>query len=254
MPTFPPDVLTTGGVGTWLLAVLIVAAAGCIQGFTGMGFAVVATPLLVFFVPQPHQVIMLSLSIGVVLSAAVLIETRRALSLRTSWLLIAGAVLGTPLGVVVLSHVDPRGLTILIAVTALATAAIWMIRRPSPVRHERTAVLTAGLLGGFLNGATSMGGPPPALVVSMQRWEVAKGRAALAAFNLTSYLIGIATGISARDVGFLVHGVWLLPVAVLGTLFGAWCSHRLPAHIFRSTLLCTVVLAGLFALASAIRA
>jgi uncharacterized protein len=247
------DALSGGGPGLWLLAALIVVLAGYVQGFTGMGFAVVATPLLVLLVHQPHQVVMLSLLLGSVLSAVVLVETRRALRLRNSWLLIGGAVVGTPFGVAVLSWFNQRALTVLIAVTALATAVMWIIRRPRPVRHEPAAVSVAGLVGGFLNGATSMGGPPPALVVSMQKWEVATGRAALAAFNLTSYLIGLAIGVSAADTGFLVHGVGLLPLAALGGVLGAWSVHRVPARAFRYALLGAVWLAGLSALASVIR-
>lgn len=237
----------------WGLAALVAIGAGYVQGFTGMGFAVVSTPLLVLLVYQPHQVVMLSLLLGSVLSAAILVETRRSLKLRRAWLLIVGAVLGTPVGVALFSHADPRVLTIVIATTALATAVIWAIRLPRPVRRERTAVSIAGALGGFLNGATSIGGPPPALVVSMQRWDVSEGRAALAAFNLTSYVIGLVVGVSSQDIGFLTHGLVLLPIAAIGSVLGARSVRSLSPRAFRYALLGTVWLAGLSAVASALR-
>lgn len=237
----------------WVLALMIAAGAGYIQGFTGMGFAVVSTPLLVLLVDQPHQVVMLSLLLGSVLSAVILVETRKSLRLDRTWLLIIGAVVATPVGVVLFSHANPRIMTIVIAATALGTAVLWAIRLPKPVRHERTAVSIAGALGGFLNGATSIGGPPPALVVSMQRWEVSEGRAALAAFNLTSYVIGLVVGVSSPDIGFLTRGLGLLPLALLGSVLGAWSVNRLPSGVFRYALLGTIWLAGLSALASALR-
>lgn len=242
-----------GSLAFLVLAALVGIGAGYVQGFTGMEFAVVSTPLLVLLVHQPHQVVMLSLLLGSVLSAAILVETRRSLNLRRAWLLIAGAVLGTPVGVALFSHADPRVLTIVIATTALATAVIWAIRLPRPVRQERTAVSIAGVLGGFLNGVTSIGGPPPALVVSMQRWDVSEGRAALAAFNLTSYVIGLMVGVSSQDIGFLTHGFALLPLAAIGSALGAWSARGLPSRAFRYALLGTVWLAGFSALASLLR-
>ncbi|TNC25110.1 sulfite exporter TauE/SafE family protein [Amycolatopsis alkalitolerans] len=247
------DALAGGGPAIWFLAALIVLVAGYVQGFTGMGFAVVSTPLLVLLVRQPHQVVMLSLVLGAILSAAVLVETRKGLRPGRSGWLIGGAVAGTPVGVVVLSHAAPRVLTVFIAATALVTAVTWLISPPRPVRHEATATAVAGLFGGFLNGATSMGGPPLALVVSMQRWRVVEGRAALAAFNLTSYLVGLATGMTRADTGFVVHGLILMPLGALGGVAGAWSVHRMPGHRFRFALLATVWLAGLSALASAFR-
>lgn len=242
----------TGGAELWLPAALVTLAAGYVQGFTGMGFAVVSTPLLILILGQPHPVVMLSLLLGSVLGAAVLVETRKSLNLRRVWPLILGALLGTPLGVLVLSHTNPRALTVFIAITTLITAAVGFVRLPKPVRYERSAVSIAGVLGGFLNGATSIGGPPPALVVSMQRWEISEGRSALTVFNLTSYLIALATGMTSTDAGFVVRGVGLLPLAVAGGVLGAWSVRRVPPLAFRYALFGTISLAGVAALVSAI--
>lgn len=240
----------SGSPGLWPLALLAALAAGYVQGFAGMGFAVVATPLLVLLYRQPHQVVMLSLVLGSVLCLGVLLETRREANPRRTWPLLVFAVPSTFLGVAVQARVNARTLTILIAVAALVTAITWVIRLPPPVRRERVAVSAAGVLGGFLNGATSIGGPPPALVVSMQRWEVSESRAALAAFNLVCYITGLAVGLGPQDGAWITSRLWLLPVAVAGALAGAFSVRRVPREVFRRALLATVLLAGLFALLS----
>lgn len=242
------DVALGAEPGRWVLASLVAFAAGYVQAFTGMGFAVVSTPLLVLLFGEPHQVVMLSLLLGAILGAGVLVETRKSFAIRRAWPLLAGAVLGAPVGTAVLSRADARVLTIFIAATALLAAAAWLIRPPRPARRERVVVSAAGLLGGFLNGATSMGGPPAALVVSMQRWHVGESRAALAGFNVTSYVVGLATGLTSQDIDFVVHGLWLVPTAAVGTLLGVWSVHRVPGQVFRYALLVTVWFAGLFAL------
>jgi uncharacterized membrane protein YfcA len=239
-------------LGAWVSALLVALIAGYVQGFTGMGFAVVATPLFVVAFGEPRQAVMLSLLLSSALRTGVILETRRALSLPRASLLVAGAVVGTPAGSVILIWANPRVLIILIATTALMAAAVGLIRLPPPLRNERAALGISGVVGGFLNGATSIGGPVPALFASMQRWDVGEGRATLALFNLASCVVGLAAMVTENDIEFLVRGLWLVPGAAIGAVFGAVSVRRVSAHVFRYALLVTVGVAGLLSLASAV--
>jgi uncharacterized membrane protein YfcA len=230
-------------------------AAGYVQGFTGFGFAIVFTPLSVLFLSDTQQVVLLSLFLGGILSVGVLVESRRSLPARRAWLLVSGAVVGTPAGVGVLSLVSPHALRVIITVSALLVATLWMVRLPPPLESEGRAVWFGGLVGGFLNGSTSMGGPPPALVASIQRWPVQESRSALTTFNLLSYLLGLAiAAISGLlDADFLLGGLRLLPFAIAGSLLGGWSVRRVSKAGFHYALLGTVWLAGLFGLVSVFR-
>lgn len=236
----------------WVAAATLALLAGYVQGFTGFGFAVVFTPLLTFLIGAPHDVIFLSLLLGSALSLIVFVETYRSLRLARAWPLIVGSVVGTPAGIAVLSVLDAHALKVFIAASALVIATVWMIRLPPPLRLEPPAIGAAGLLGGFLNGSTSMGGPPPALMVSIQRWPVHEGRSALTTFNLISYLLGLATARASGMVqaGFLLRGLWVLPVAILGSLLGALSVRRVSRDVFGYALAVTVWLAGFFGLIS----
>ena len=233
----------------------VALAAGYVQGFTGFGFAIVFTPLSVLFFSDAQQVVLLSLFLGAILSLGVLVESRRSLQARRAWLLVSGAVVGTPAGVAVLSLVSPQTLRIIITVSALLVATLWLVRLPPPLKSEGRAVWFSGLIGGFLNGSTSMGGPPPALVASIQRWPVQESRAALTTFNLLSYLLGLgAAAISGLlHADFLLGGLRLLPFAVAGSLLGGWSVRHISKGVFHHALLGTVWLAGLFGLVSVLR-
>ena len=243
------------GLELWLATSLPAAAAGYVQGFTGFGFAVVFTPLAVLFISDAQQVVFLSLLIGAVLSVGVLVESRRDLQARRAGLLLGGAILGTPAGVAVLALVSPHLLRVIIAASALLVATLWLVRLPPPLVKENGAVWLGGLVGGFLNGSTSMGGPPPALIASIQRWSVQETRATLTAFNLASYVLGLAiaavSGMAEAD--FLVGGLSLLPLAIAGSLLGGWSVRHVSKGAFRNALLGTVWLAGLFGLLSVFR-
>jgi uncharacterized membrane protein YfcA len=227
-------------------------AAGYVQGFTGFGFAIVFTPLSILVFSDAQQVVLLSLFLGAVLSVGVLVESRRSLQPRRAGLLLGGAVIGTPAGIAVLSLVSPDALRIIITVSALLVATLWLVRLPPPLENETRAVWFGGLVGGFLNGSTSMGGPPPALVASIQRWPVQESRSALTTFNLVSYALGLATAAISGllDADFLMDGLRLLPVAIAGSLLGGWSVRHVSKDAFHYALLGTVWLAGIFGLVS----
>jgi uncharacterized membrane protein YfcA len=247
--------MSGGTLEQWLAACLAAAAAGFVQGFTGFGFAIVFTPLAVLFISDAQQVVLLSLFLGAVLSAGVLVESRRDLRARRARLLLGGAAFGTPAGVAVLSLVSPQALRIIIAASALLVATLWLVRLPPPLAREGAAVGLGALAGGFLNGSTGMGGPPPALVASMQRWPVQEIRAALTMFNLVSYLLGLATasisGLAHTD--FLRDGLRLLPVAIGGSLLGGLSVRHVSRGAFNYVLLGTVWIAGLSGLVAVFR-
>jgi uncharacterized membrane protein YfcA len=255
VPTDVLDLLLGASPVVGVAGAVIVVAAGFVQGLTGLGFAVVFTPLFVLIVPRPQEVVLLSLLVGAVLSLGVLIESRHGLQVRRSWPLLAGGIVGTPAGVAVLEVSDDRVLMLAIAVLALAVAAVGLVRLPRSVRREPPAVAVAGLLGGFLNGSTSMGGSPPALLAAIQGWPVPQSRAALVAFNLVSYLLALTSGMLAGVAGpaFVVSGLWLLPLAALGSVLGTRTAPRVSRAVFGRALVGLVALSGVVGLLAALR-
>ncbi|MQA16359.1 MAG: TSUP family transporter [Pseudonocardiaceae bacterium] len=255
LPTEVPDLLLGAPAIVGLAGAAVVVAAGFVQGLTGLGFAVVFTPLFVLIVPQPHEVILLSLLLGAILSVGVLFESRRAVQVGRTWPLLIGGLVGTPAGIAVLAVMETTTLMIFIAVIALAIAAVGLVRLPRPVQRERVAVGVAGVLGGFLNGSTSMGGSPPALLLSVQRWPVLHSRAALVAFNLGSYLLALGAGAvwGVADIGVVVSGLWLLPLGVLGSVVGACSARGVSQAMFGKVLVCIVGVSGVVGLVSGLR-
>ncbi len=255
MPTEVLDLLLAAPAAVGLAGGAIVVAAGFVQGLTGLGFAVVFTPLFVLIVPQPHEVILLSLLLGAILSMGVLLETRREVQVDRTWPLLIGGLVGTPVGIAVLAVMDTTVLMIFIAVIALTIAAVGLVRLPRPVQREPTAVGVAGVLGGFLNGSTSMGGTPPALLLSMQQWPVPRSRAALVAFNLISYVLALVVGAlsGVADIGVVVSGLWLLPLGVLGSVLGALSARGVSRAVFSRALVLVVGVSGVVGLISGLR-
>lgn len=252
MPTDVLGLLAGAPLAVALSGVVVVLGAGFVQGLTGMGFAVVFTPLLVLVLPYPHAIVLMSLLLGSILSLGVLVQTRHCLQPRHSWPLLAGAILGTPVGIALLAVLEARVLMLCIAVLALVVAAVGMVQLPGAIRRESRAAVIAGLLGGFLNGSTSMGGSAPALLAAIQGWPVQQSRAALVAFNLASYALAfiVATVKGIGGASLVLSSLWLLPLAALGSLLGNRIAPRLSQKVFARTLMVVVGSSGIVGLFS----
>jgi len=193
-----------------------------------------------------------SLIVGGVVGALVALETIRIMPWRRAASLVTGAVLAAPFGVATLVVLDVATLRVVLSFTALAMAAAFLIVRPREVGREREGRLlfVAGAVGGFLNGCTSMGGPPAGLAVANQRWSVPQTRAALAVFNISSYVVGLGVAAAAHVLrpGSLHAVTVVAPVAILGGAFGSLAARRLSPGAFRGALVALVAGTSLLAL------
>jgi uncharacterized protein len=204
------------------IATLAVAVGACAQGVLGFGLGLVAAPVLAMvdtdLVPGPL------LFVGVPLTVMVALRERGSLDFHgVRWALV-GRIPGTVAGAVAVSALPERPLAILLALVVLTAVLLslggWRVR-PTP-----GTLVTAGTASGFMGTATSIGGPPMAIVY--QRRAGPELRATLAAY----FLVGAAFSLALLAVAGefrgpeLVHGLVLLP----GVLVGFACS-RLAAPL-----------------------
>jgi uncharacterized membrane protein YfcA len=170
-------------------------------------------------------------------------QLRDAATRRIALILAAAAVVGTPPGVLINTHVSKKLFGVLLAVFALVTAWLvwWRGRRvetAGPVRQPSTAVVAlVGLAVGLVSGVLGLGGPmlsvPLLLVLSVGVLE------ALAAAQVQSIVIA-----TVGTIGYAVHGSvdWGL-VAVIGipelagVLLGWRIARALPTPTLRWVLI-----------------
>lgn len=228
---------------TSLAIVGLAAIAGLCQGLTGFGFALVFTPIAALLLP-PREVVLAAEVIGGSLGALIVLETRRSLPWARCRRMIVLSCVAAPLGAVTLLAIDVSLLRIVVSVVAFASAIAFVAFRTVPIRHESLALGWVGAIGGFLNGCTSMGAPPAALLIANQQWNVAASRSTLATFNFASLLasIGTAMALGAFHEGSLRSVALATPAAIIGTFFGSWIARRCSPAAFRSALVGIVIL------------
>ncbi|GMU41718.1 MAG: hypothetical protein AMXMBFR23_25840 [Chloroflexota bacterium] len=220
------------------LALVLIAFGGTlIQAGVGFGFALVFVPIAALVVP-PREAVAVSLLLGTVLASGMYLEHPARTSGRAIAPLVVGAVAGTPIGLVALLRADETVLRFLVASTVLASALVTLATghsrphaaRPEPLLRQGLA----GLLGGIIRGAVSMGGPP---IVIYQHWiggSAERIRNALTAYffwlGIPATLIALPTGVFTRDVVRTV--AFALPALVAGMAVGRYVRPRLPEAWF----------------------
>jgi uncharacterized membrane protein YfcA len=146
-----------------------VLAGAATQRITGLGFALVSSPVLVL-VTGPYEGVLLANLLSLVVNLVVLSITWRAVELRRTLLLTVPALVALPLGVLVAQRTRPAVLLVvvglLVVVALLALLAAGSARLLSGTR----GALTAGALSGFMNATAGVGGPALTLYAIADGW------------------------------------------------------------------------------------
>lgn len=223
---------------------LVVAFGSFVRGFTGFGSSMIYVVGLTFFMPAAEAVpVILMLEVVTTIGMAPSVWAR--VDWRSLALLLAACIAATPLGLWLLSGLEPAPMQAVIAcVVLLACLSLWYGFRFAK-RPGLGATLGVGAVSGILTGATSTGGPPLVLYYYSGPLPVAVGRASLIIYLGLADLV--ATGMAASQglihEATLIRAAMTVPPMIVGAWAGIWLFRRVAPERFRRIVI--VVLAGL---------
>lgn len=250
------------------LGLLALGALGgaIVQATTGFGFAIVAAPIFLA-VMNSHAALQILVVIHLVQTVMMLRGVWALVPIPLLKGLVAGAVVGSPIGLVAFMSLDVRalkltvGILILLFTTLLiAREAGWLGRPAEPNRLQEAAdappplSYLTGAVAGAMTALLVMPGPPLMLHLAHTPLPHASARALAIAFFGLCYLF--VTGLNTFWAG-MGEGVWwlalgLAPVVYLGTLVGQMIARRVTQSSFRAAVLVLLVLSGAGAIISAL--
>lgn len=218
----------------WVVAAFVVFVASLVLGLAGFGIGLVALAFLPF-VMEPADAIVLMTIYAVVFALGLFIPLRRDFRWAGMIELAVGTVVGTPLGVWLLTALPASALVRLIGFMLLAIVLLeWLGLYPERLPGRGWA-LGAGVAAGILGGAVGTPGPPVILYISAQGWSPRTIKANLQAFIVVNQMVILAgygvAGLVTRHVGWLALTLFL--PAMGGVLAGAACFSRIDAASFR---------------------
>lgn len=198
----------------WVLVLVVSATAAAIQGTVGIGYGLVAVPILALIDPRLSPVPQLLTVVP--LTVAMAWRERHALDLRGVWWLLGGRLPGAAIGVALLALATQRTLDVLIGGTVLIAVLILMggFRvRPTPATQ-----FGAGVASGATSLVASIGGPPMALLYAGQ--EAPTVRATLSAVFTIGVVISVAVRLATGNIAStdLPVSLVILPAVIVGWL------------------------------------
>lgn len=216
-----------------LLIALAVLVGAFVQAVVGLGVGLVTAPLIA--VLEPSLMPTLPLWFGLLVSGLSLAGERRHVDWGAIGWSLPARIPGTAVGVL-LVVVFSSG-QIGIAVGVMVLMAVLLSFRSVGVPVNRGTLLVAGFTSGVTGTATSIGGPPIALLFQHRR--PSEVRATLAVFFFIGVVLSLA-GLAVTGsvpLASLVVAAAVSPLLVLGVLLGARVRDRLPRERFRVAVL-----------------
>lgn len=228
-------------LAAFAILAVVVAVAAFVQGTSGMGFALIATPVMGIVQASLLPVVILALMIP--LNLYVTGRERAAIDGRGASWISAGRLLGTAGGFAVLVAVPTSSLNLLIGgSTVLAVLA--SLAAPS-FTPGRPAQVIAGAVTGVTETATGVGGPPLVLVYQHRAAPVLRSTVALC--FLVGEIISLIVLLAADKVdGDQIRtAALLLPAVGLGALASHFIHHRVGGPHLRIAVLVFALVSGI---------
>ena len=204
-----------------IILIFVIFLASTVKATVGFGFALVSTPLLL---PILDLTTIVPIIMPLVLINDYIIAFENKKYLKPDKILpIAGsAILGIPLGIIILSNLDMYVLKIIISIIILIAALFLFTGKTINIKREKLTSMFAGFFSGILVSTSGLSGPPITIFLINQKWEKLDFRNNLA---LYFSIIDTVTVISLFISGFitqetLIANLYLIPSVLIGYLIG----------------------------------
>jgi uncharacterized protein len=232
------------------LAIVIGGAvvAGFVQGLSGFAFSLAALSIWAWAV-DPQTAAPMAVFGSLVGQVVALPLTWRGAEIKRLAPFVIGGLIGVPLGVFLLSILDPAGFKLALGIFLLIYSPA-MLFAPATLAVRwggRWADGVIGWLGGIFGGIGGMAGGIPTLWCTLRGWDKDTQRGVMQAFNiamhvatLTGYLLhgGIITGETLKLFAIIA------PALAIPVLLGAILFRRLNQRAFRRIVLVLLFLSG----------
>jgi uncharacterized membrane protein YfcA len=231
------------------LPIFLVAtfAGALVAGLSGFAFGLVAASIWLYIL-TPVQTATLIIAFGLIVQGYSVWKLRRALDWKKFWPFVAGAALGVPVGVTILTWANPMHVRMGVGVF-LVLYSLYAFFRPAlkPVTGGGAAAdAGVGFLNGVLGGMTGLAGILVTIWSGLRGWPKDQQRTvfqpvAVAIFLMSALWLGAKGAITPDTIKLFVIG---LPVLIAGTWLGLKLYGRLDEASFRKVVLVLLLASG----------
>jgi len=233
-----------------LLAAVAVFIGGFLRGFVGFGGALVIVPVMALAFTPKFAVVLHAITelpgIIQLLPTAV-----RHCSRKTVLPMILALLIGTPVGVYALTAIDTDTMRIVISALVLVMVGMLAWNTRIVFSADMGAAVIGGIIGGIIQGAAGIGGPPLVALLLSRGDDPATTRGNIVVMMSSMVIVAlpflwIYGLISVRS---LILGGFAAPVYLLATYLGSRYFRTSGSGIYRTVALAVLALTAITTLA-----
>src|SRR4051812_24695549 len=222
-------------------------AGGFVSGFSGFAMGLVVSGVWLHII-TPVQTAALIAGYGLLTQGYGILKLRQALNWRAIWPLSLGTTIGIPIGVLLLTYINPAYLRLGVGVL-LVLYAIYSLARPAvkPMKIGAATDIGIGFVNGLVGGVTGLGGVVSTISCQWRGWTRDAQRAVFqpvlfAAFVVISISMGITGAFTSETLRLYALG---FPFMIAGLWSGFKLYGTIDDETFRKAVLVLLLFAGL---------
>lgn len=238
-----------------LLVAVGAAVAGFVQGLSGFAFGLVAMAFWVWVLPPQlaAPMVVFGSLIGQLIG---LKSVRSGFRLGRALPFIAGGIVGVPIGVALLGHIDMTWFKFAVGALLVVYCPLMLFasRLPRIAWGGRSADGLVGAVGGIMGGLGGLSGPAPTLWCNLRGWAKNEQRAVFQSFNLSMHVLTFAAYAASGTLTAETGGMFLIlvPAMIIPTLVGTRVYAAIDDAAFRKLVLVLLTVSGVTLLSAAI--
>lgn len=219
--------------------------AGFTQGISGFGSALVAMPLLLFFMDAQAAVPLCMLN-GLIITSFLSFQLRRHVDWHKIMPIIIGCTPGIYVGARFLKEADSNLIKLLLGILLTGYCLYSLFFKPRPQKVQRYWAYIAGFCTGVIGTAFGAGGPPTIIYTTLHGWEKDDIKATLSVFF---FITGVFMAVAHAVTGLTTHAVLqnLSSTALfvlLGVLVGSFCYGKIKRETYLQLILSLLLVMG----------
>ena len=213
--------------------VALIGAVTCVGAFVqsvvGLGLGLLVAPVVAMV--EPGLVPALPLWLALMISGSMLLGERRHVDWGALAWALPARVPGTVVGAWLVVTFSDQAIAVAIGVMVLVAVVVTLGAVHVPVNPA--SLTAAGVVAGVSGTATSIGGPPIALLFQRREPEVVRSTLSVFFFlGVVVSLVGLAWSGSLTEASWHL-GLLLAPLVALGAFAGSAARDRVPRDRFR---------------------
>ena len=199
----------------------VILFASLVRGFSGFGFSASSVSLLSFILP-PKEIVPIILLLEIIASFFMIPSIWNKINWKFVLFLLLGVLFGSPLGIHLLSVLQPKLTHLIISITVLIFAFLLLRGYKNRDINHNLSKFFVGVIAGTVNGFGTLAGLPIALYFLIIAAEPAVIRASLAAlfFFTDFYALLLAYFKDILDYKIIYRTLPLILVIPIGVYIG----------------------------------